>query len=174
MVALGVLFVALSSVAPAQAPAAMPKPNAEMKKLDMLIGTWMYTGDAIKSVFGPAGKVTGSDVYEMLPGGFFMQHHWDEQNPLGNAKGVEIWGYDAVKKNFTFNYFNSFGDWGSGTLTINGTAYASTSSGVSYDGKTNKGRCTGTLTAKTWTIKCDASADGNTWAHSFDGTWTKK
>src|SRR5262249_4389817 len=119
-------------------------------------------------------KVTGTDVFEMMPGGFAIQHHWDEKNPLGAVKGTEIWAYDAMKKTYTFNYFTSLGESGSGTMSVTGNTWSFTGSGVSFDGKPGYGRCTDVLSGSTFTAKCDASTDGKTWAPSFEGKWTKK
>src|SRR5262245_46538576 len=99
-VALCVPLLLIAVYALAQAPA-VPKPGPEHKKFDAFVGTWSYEGEAKKTVFGPAGKVTGTDVFEMLPGGFYIQHHYDEKNPLANMKGTEIWAYDPIKRVYT-------------------------------------------------------------------------
>ena|SRR5437867_1099938 len=169
-----VVCLLISSVVIAQAPAPAPKPGPEQKKFEAFVGTWTYEGEAKKSPFGPAGKISGTDIYEMLPGSFFIQHRWDEKNPLGNAKGLEVWGYDPVKKTYTYNYFSSLGEMGSGRFTINGNTWEFTGSGVTYEGKTAFGR--GTLTFNSpmsLTIKGEASADGKTFAPAFEGKWTK-
>jgi hypothetical protein len=170
VIGISVLFVAVAL----QAQSPVPKPGPEHKKFEALLGTWMYEGQALKSIFGPAGKVTGTDVYEMLPGGFFLQHHWDENNPLGNVKGLEVWGYDSIKKMYSYNYFNSIGEIGSGTITINGSTWNFAGGGVTYDGKSGKGRCSLTFAGTTaFTVKCEVSTDGNAWAPNFEGKWTK-
>ena len=87
---------------------------------------------------------------------------------------LEVWGYDPIKKTYTYNYFSSIGEMGSGTMTIGGNTWTFAGSGISYDGKAGRGRCALTLTGPTsFTSKCDASADGNTWAPSFEDKWTK-
>jgi Protein of unknown function (DUF1579) len=159
----------------AQAPSPQ-KPGAEQKKLEGFVGTWAYEGESKQSPFSPAGKVIGTDVFEMLPGGFFLTHHWDEKNPIGSVKGVEIWAYDAVKKSYTFNYYTSVGEMGSGPITVSGNAWTSSTAGVTFDGKQAWSRCVTTFAgAMTFTMKCDASTDGKTWsADVFHGKWTKK
>jgi hypothetical protein len=167
------VFVVLCSiVAQAQAPQ-VPKPGAEHKKLEVFLGTWTYEGEAKKSVFGPAGKVTGTETFESL-GGFFLQDRWDEKNPLGPLKGLQMWGYDPMKKTYTYNYFTTFGEIGSGTVTVSGNTWTWTGSGISYEGKPAYGR--GSLTfsgATTYTVKSEASSDGKAWIPSFEGKWTK-
>jgi len=170
-----VLCAFAGSVAHAQAPSAQ-KPGPQQKKLEAFVGTWTYAGEAKQNPYGPAGKITGTDVYEMLPGGFFLTHHWDEQNPIGSLKGIETWGYDSLKKSYAYNYYTSFGEMGSGTIAVTGNAWKFTSSGITFDGKRAWSRCTATFASATsFTVKCDASADGKTWAPDiFEATWTKK
>ena len=157
----------------AQAP---QRPGPEQKKFEAFVGTWTYAAAAKENPYGPAGQITGTDVFEMLPGGFFVTHHWDEKNPVGNLKGVETWGYDPQKKAYAYNYYTSFGEMGSGTITITGNTWRFESSGIAFDGKRAWSRCTATFAAaSSFTQKCDASGDGKTWANDvFTGTWTKK
>ena len=165
------LFVTVTAIG--QAPTPLPKPGPEHKRLESFVGTWTYEGEAKKNAFGPAGKITGTDVFEMLPGGFAVIHRWDEKNPLGSLKGTEIWAYDPIKKTYTMNYFTNLGEVGSGTFTINGNTVTATSSGITYEGKMGYGRGTWTLSPTTITVKWDASSDGKTFAPSFEGRWTK-
>jgi hypothetical protein len=56
---------------------AQAEPDAELKKLDKLVGTWKLTG-------GAQGQIT----YEWMEGGFFLIQHVD----LNENKGMEIIG----------------------------------------------------------------------------------
>jgi hypothetical protein len=155
---------------------AMPKPSPEHKKLEALLGSWTYEGDATKSPFSPAGKVSGSEIFSSGPGGFVVEDRWDEKDPLGNVKGLQIWGYDPLKKLYTYNYFTSVGEIGGGTVTMNGSTWTWNGSGVTYEGKNAWSRGTITFTGpNAFTQKAEASPDGGkTWAVNFEGKWTKK
>jgi uncharacterized protein DUF1579 len=171
-VAILCLLVAVAAVG--QAPPTTPKPGPEHKKMEAFVGKWTYEGEAKKTVFGPAGKVSGTDTFEMLPGGLYIQHHYDEKNPLGAMKGTEIWAYDPVRKVYTNSYFNSTGEFGSGTCTVNGNTWTFTGSAVTYEGKTASWRYTMNLTTPTsFTVKSEASTDGKTYVVGFEGKWTK-
>jgi len=169
-----VVCVGVAAVS-AQTPA-VQKPGAEQKKLEAFVGTWTYEGESKANPFSPAGKVTGTDIYEMLPGGFFVTHHWDEKNPIGSVKGVETWGYDPSKKAYAYNYYTSVGEMGSGTIAVSGNTWTFSSSGVAFDGKRAWSKCTTTIVSPTsLTVSCDASIDGKTWSPGvFTGKWTKK
>jgi hypothetical protein len=132
------------------------------------------TGEAKQSPFGPAGEVSGPDRYEMIAGGFFLQHYWEEKNPLGNVKGTEIWGYDPIKKAYTYNHFTSLGEMGSGSIVIEGNTWRFIGSGITYEGKTAYGRFMMTLAGpSSITVRAEASSVGKTYALGFEGKWTK-
>ncbi len=174
MAVLCATWCAVTAVLVAQTPAQPAKPNPELKKLEVLLGSWTYTGDAKQSPFGPAGKVTGTETFSMMAGGFFMEDRWDEKDPLGTVKGLQMWSYDATKKSLAYTYFTSAGESGSGTVTISGNTWTWLGSGITYEGKPAYGRGTYTFTgAGAFTVASDASADGKTWARSFEGKWTK-
>lgn len=54
-------------------------PNANLKRLDRLVGTWQVSGGA-----------EGQTTYEWMEGGFFLMQHVD----LGGEKGLEIIGHE--------------------------------------------------------------------------------
>jgi hypothetical protein len=171
-----VIALAVPTMTLAQAVPALAKPGTEINKLSsMMVGTWTYEGTVKAGPFSPAGKVTGTDTYEMGPGGFSVPHRWEEKGPLGTVKGLEVLSYDAVKKSYTYNYFSSAGEMGSGTAPWTGNTITWTGSGTTYEGKPAWGRCTWTIANPTsFAVKCDASADGKTWINgTFEGKFTK-
>jgi hypothetical protein len=50
------------------------QPGPEHKRLDVFIGKWMNEGQTIAGASAPAVKILTSDVYEWMPGGFFVLH----------------------------------------------------------------------------------------------------
>jgi hypothetical protein len=139
------------------------------------VGTWTFEGMSKEGPMGPGGKMSGTDRITWLPGGFFIQRRFDGTSPAGKMEGVEIMGYDAVKKAYFFNFFESTGIMGSGTLTVKGNTW--TAQGVGQMGpQTMNQRCTLTFGAgnATLAIKCDMSIDGGkTYAPAFEGTAKK-
>jgi hypothetical protein len=57
-----------------------PQPNADLKTLDKLVGTWTVSGEA-----------EGTVTYEWTGGGFFLLQHVD----LGGNKGLEVIGHES-------------------------------------------------------------------------------
>ena len=62
-----------------------PKPNADLKSLDRLTGTWKQTGE-----------LDGEIRYEWAAGGFFLLQHVDFMHGENKIKGVEIIGHESV------------------------------------------------------------------------------
>ena len=93
---------------------------------------------------------------------------------MGEMKGVEILGYDAGKKVHTYNFFDSMGMRGSGTLKVSGDTWTVTGTS-DMGGTTFHDRCTLAFGAGSTTlgIKCEMSQDGKSWAPVFEGKATK-
>lgn len=60
---------------------AQSQPDADLKALDRLVGTWQVSGG-----------VVGQVHYEWMDGGFFLMQHVD----LGDNKGIEIIGRERL------------------------------------------------------------------------------
>ena len=125
-IAVGLVCV-LVLTAVAQAPG--PKPGPEQKRLEVFVGNWTSEGEAKPGPAGPGGKVTGIDRNQML-GGFFIDRRWEQKGPMGDLKGVHIFGYDPVKKTYFTVGFDSAGGFDSGTITVSGNTWPFSSTGV--------------------------------------------
>jgi hypothetical protein len=155
-----------------QAP---PKPGPEHQQLGAFVGNWTFEGEMKPGPMGPGGPITGKDRIDWTPGNFFIQRSYQGKSPMGDMQGIEIYGYDAAKKVYTYNSFDSSGMVGSGTLTVKGNTWTTT--GTSTIGTTTmRDRCTLEFGAgnSTLAIKCEMlSTDGKTWAPTFVGKATK-
>lgn len=157
----------------AQAPQA-PKPGPEHQRLGAFVGNWTFVGELKPGPMGAGGKMTGSDRIQWLPGNFFIERRFEGKGPMGEARGLEIMGYDSAKKAYTYSFFDSTGMMSSGTMTVSGNTW--TASGTSsMAGKTMQERCSLTFGAGSTSlnIKCDISADGKKFTPMFEGTATK-
>jgi hypothetical protein len=118
--------------------------------------------------------MTGTDRIDWVPGNFFIQRLYQGKSPMGEMQGLEILGYDAVKKVYTFNSFDNMGMRGTGTMTVKGTTWTAT--GTSTMGTmVMHDRCTLDFGAGTTTIaiKCEMSTDSKSWTPTFEGKATK-
>src|SRR5262245_1804071 len=103
-----------------------PKPGPEHQKLAAFVGGWTFEGEIKPGPMGPGGKITGTDKVQWLPGGFFLERRSDGKGPAGEVKGLEIMGYDSAKKVYTYNFYDSMGTTGSGTMTVSGDTWNTT------------------------------------------------
>jgi hypothetical protein len=55
-------------------PGGGPAPGPETRRLGALVGRWRSEGHVVGE---PSVPIEGTDIYEWLPGGFFLVHHVD-------------------------------------------------------------------------------------------------
>jgi hypothetical protein len=159
--------------AAAQNPPAPPKPGPELKKLDYFTGTWRLSGNMQASPFGPAGKFTGTENNQWMPGGFFLLSHNDESMPGGKAKGLAIFGYDKETRAYTYQAYNSMGEAESARGTLEGNIWAWTSD-MKWEGKAIHGRFTVKTTSPTaYDFKFEMAPEGGDWTTVMEGKATK-
>jgi len=167
------MILAFAVLTLAQAPEKMPAPSAEHKRLASFLGKWTSEGEMKPGPFGPGGKFSGNSHIEWLPGGFFLVMHEESKGPMGDIKSLAVFGYDANKKVYTYNGFDSMGNAEFYTGTVQGKTWTWTSD-INLQGKTMKGRFTLREDSPTSnTIKFDISEDGGTWKTSMEGKQTK-
>lgn len=122
---------------------------------------------------GPGGKMTGADDCKWMDGGFFVQCSMSATSPMGKISGLGVMGYDAAKKAYTWNGFNSMGENESATGTFDGKTWTYTNEHP-MGGKNVKGRYTIVAQAPdSYTFKFETSEDGATWAPMMEGKVTK-
>ena len=170
-----VFAIICSTIVRAQAPQT-PKPGPEHKKLEVFLGSWTFEWDAKASVFGPAGRITGVERYESMPGGFFVQMNREAKGPQGDFRDHFVFGYDPVAKKHTLTIFGlADGTSGTYTGTANGNIWTWSGSGHTGSGKTYQERCTATVATggTSFALKCEATGDGKTWSPSIDGKYAK-
>jgi hypothetical protein len=97
-----------------------PQPGPEHKRLEVFIGKWINEGFTIASPGSPSVKIATSDVYEWMPGGFFVLH--TAYGRIGNMDvgGTEILGYDQATRKYFTRFYDSRGNIHEGDLTVEG------------------------------------------------------
>jgi hypothetical protein len=153
----------------------MPKPAPELKKVDYFAGNWTSEGDIKPGPMGPGGKMIMTERNQWMDGGFFltMQSEFNVA-ALGSGTGTAYMGYDADKKVYTYDEFNSMGEAQHSTGRVDGDTW--NWNGEKYlAGSTMKTRfIMKTLSATSYTFKLEMSPDGNNWSTVMDGKATKE
>jgi hypothetical protein len=111
----------------AQRHDAAPEPNAALKSLDVMVGTWDLEGREA----GSNGDINGRLSFEWMGGGFYLVQRVDVDYAGRKVRGVEYVGYDDTSKSLRSYFFSNEGPgpfggvaieyiWevGDGTLTI--------------------------------------------------------
>jgi Protein of unknown function (DUF1579) len=175
-IALGLITVVTAmGVAAQMGP---PTPGPELQKLDYFSGSWTTEATIAPGPWGGGGKFTATGTEEWLKGDFFLIGHDDFTMPAelgGGGSGVSIMGYDADKKAYTEDRYDSNGRHTKSTGSVNGDTWIWTSEN-NYNGMTIQGRLSMKVVSPTsYTTKYEVSADGGaTWLTFWDGKAIKK
>lgn len=94
--------------------------SSELDRLNVFIGKWMNEGYTVETAQAPSTKITTSDVYEWLPGKFFVLHTAYGRIGDMDVGGVEILGYDPTNREFFSRFFDSSGNLHEDSLTVAG------------------------------------------------------
>jgi hypothetical protein len=170
-VTLLILFTALS----VQAQMGPPTPAPELKKLDMLAGDWTAEGTVNPAPGMPGGKFSETTHADWMEGNFFLVEHSEfDITGMGKGKELAVLGYDPDRKVYTYKAFNSMGEAGESTGTVDGDTWTWTSD-EHMGGQIMKGRYTmKVLSPTSYTMKFELSPDGKQWNTGMEGKATKK
>ncbi len=83
----GLIALCLLSAGTVGAQPPTPQPGPEHKKLEVHVGTWTWEAEAQPSLFGPGGKMTGTDRNELL-GDFFVVRRSEAKRSDGQRSRV--------------------------------------------------------------------------------------
>lgn len=148
----------------------MPKPAPEVQKLASFAGTWHLTGEMMKSPMGPGGKMTATEHCSWFAGNYFLTCHVEGTGPMGKSTGLEMFGYNADDKVYTYTSFDSMGTHETATGTVDGNKWTWTNEQKMGD-KTMKGRFVVTqVSPDENTMSWSISPDGQTWSELFKAT----
>jgi hypothetical protein len=151
----------------------MPSPAPELRKLDALAGTWNSEADLKPGPMGPGGKVSMTDKYEWMPGGFFLVLHSTFKGDMGNGMATSFMGYNSDDKQYTYDEFNSMGERTHSNGAIDGDTWTWTGDNK-MGGQMMKGRFIMKMVSPTsYTYKFDVSQDGTNWTNMMEGKATK-
>jgi len=143
-----------------------PKPGPERELLEVVIGKWINEGNTVAIADAPSVNILTSDVYEWMPGGFFVIHTAYGRLGSTDVGGTEIIGYDEESKKYLSYFFDSQGNVTTDELIIEGDTWT-------WRGQ-NTG-CTAEFTddGKTQTAHHVSLDDGGNWVPSMEVTLTK-
>jgi hypothetical protein len=108
---------------------ALPPPDPELERLEPLLGKWKTEDHTHDSNLGPGVRVTSTETFSWLDGGYFLVSTYE--TVFGNEpaqRGVNYWGYDSGAKSFHVLFFSNNGPF--------------TEEGNRYEGRVDGGKLT--------------------------------
>jgi Protein of unknown function (DUF1579) len=138
----------------------------EHERLEIFIGRWMTAGETVATEGAPAVKILASDVYEWMPGGFFILHTAYGRIGDQDVGGTEIIGYDAAAKVYRTHYFNSQGGLITETVTLDGKR-------AMWQGENVRATSLFSDDGKVQECLHERSDDGENWMPAMEITLTK-
>lgn len=139
----------------------MTKPSAEHLALGVLAGKWITQGTIRATGTADASELRAIDVYEWLPGGFFMLHKVDALIGATPSQSIEVIGYDAEQACYVSRSYDDRGASDGFTAHLEGRSW-------SIDGETVRFRgafdADGSVLAGTW----DQRSDRGRWSPWMD------
>jgi Protein of unknown function (DUF1579) len=160
--------------AAAWAQTELPKPALELRKLDMLVGSWTLEGDMKARPNCPAGKMTQNEKCEWMQGGFFLECRSEISSPMGEGVALTMFGYSDDEKTYTWRNFDGVGEFQDSRGRLEGDTWVWSSGETKMLKMSTKGRYTIKITSPTsYDYMFDMSQDGKSWTRVLDGKATK-
>jgi hypothetical protein len=104
----------------------IPPPHPELRRLDPLLGSWRADDQTeATDVAGPAVRVTSSETFRWLDGGYFLVQEYE--TVFGDEpaqRGVNYWRYDSDVGRFKIIFFSN-----NGPFTEDGNLYEGKATG---------------------------------------------
>jgi hypothetical protein len=173
LMAFALLALSTSVLRAEDKPKGPPQPGPEHKRLAYFEGKWTSEGEMKESPFGPAGKVTGNDVCEWFPGGFFLKCTGEGKTPIGDMKSLGILGYNTDDKVYTYYGIDSMGMADSAKGNLKGDTWTYTSSSK-MNGKVIKGRyLIKEISPTSYSFSWSIADDKGGWKTVMEGKETK-
>ena len=151
-----------------QLPTQPPEPAPETRRLDVLAGMWSSEGRTLPSPSAPSVRITGTDTYEWMTGGFFLVHRVDVRMGGSKVEVIEMIGpYDPADRSYPMRSFDNQGNFATMTARVR-------DDGVwTFTGASERTTLTIGDDANTMTARWERTDDGSTWRHWMDMTFTK-
>jgi hypothetical protein len=87
-----------------------PAPDAELRRLEPLVGSWESADHTLDGVYGPGVPVTNKETFSWLDGGYYLVQTYE--TVFGDQpaqKGVNYWFYEPDQSQFHIIFFANNG-----------------------------------------------------------------
>ncbi|MEP6491882.1 MAG: DUF1579 family protein [bacterium] len=151
-----------------------PTIRAEIRRLEVFVGTWHTEGKQYEGSVGPAAPVTAVETFEWLTGELFLIHRFQGQVGGAASACIEVIGYDPSTDAYPARtYYNNgiINDW---QYEDHGKIWILAGEWMMGDERTYV-RCTTRFSDddNTRSGRWESSADGVNWQTYWDVTATR-
>jgi len=92
-------------------------------RLGVLVGKWNIVGEMMPSAMSPGGHFAGVHVGAWDFGGYFVVMHYNGTDNGRPVSQIDLFGWDADSKRYTYDTFNSLGQRASFTGSVAGDTW---------------------------------------------------
>jgi hypothetical protein len=86
------------------------KQHSKERRLQIFTGRWGIEGiNSLHAPAAPGAAILGEEIYEWLPGEYFLTHHWVRRMGEQSHKGVGVLGYDAGQNSYFSHTYDNLG-----------------------------------------------------------------
>lgn len=132
-------------------------PGPQHRALEIFVGTWNTEGVVDAGPAGLGSRLAAVDTYEWLPGKFFLLHRVDGRMGEERVQVLEIIGYDAARRTYVTQSFDSHGNVGAYRASLRDGAWTILGDSERFTGAFNEDR---TILTGRW----ERSTDGANWS----------
>lgn len=143
-----------------------PVRGPQHERLNVWVGRWINQGQMVLADGAPGMTITTSDVYEWLPGGFFIMHTAYGRIGDFGVGGAEIIGYDEASGGYQSHFYDSQGNVTAHRLNVRGDVWT-------YQGETTRSTVKFSDGNRIQTVLHERTDDGKNYAASMKVTLTK-
>lgn len=113
--------------------ATLPAPGPEHERLRVFLGKWHAEGASFGAGPDAPEPWVSDEIFEMVPGGFFLVQRWDARTGSKLFRGIGMVGYDAKSGAYVNDAFDSLGFHQVYKTTVEGDVWT-------FTGKTERAR----------------------------------
>jgi hypothetical protein len=137
-------------------------------RLGVFVGKWNVVGDMTPSALSPGGRFAGVHNGAWDFGGYFVVMRYSGTDNGRPVSQIDLFGWDADSKCYTYDSFNSLGQRASFTGSVAGDTWTWLAEKTA-DGTRLRIRMVQHFTDGTMTWKIETSTDGTQWATAVTG-----
>jgi hypothetical protein len=150
------------------ARAAGPR-TADHARLGVFVGKWNVVGNMTSSPLSPGGRFAGLHIGAWDFDGYFVVMRYSGTDNGRTVNQIDLFGWDAEGKRYTYDSFNSLGQRASFTGLVAGDTWSWTAERTAGGTRLLMRMVQHFTDAGTMTWKIETSTDGTHWATAVTG-----